>query len=718
MKKWLKRIFLVCLFGFLVCLAVGSYVIYHYTSNLPTITKASLRSDASSNMYADNGKLIWSSAVNKRKYVKYKDLPKTYINLLLSTEDRDFWRNRGISPKGVANAGLSYIGSKLGHGTARGGSTIEQQLIKLSVFSTSVKDRTIKRKIKEMFLAQQLDHNFTKQQILELYVNKIYLGEGSYGVRTIAQTYYGKPLKDLDTSQLAILAGLGQAGSYYNLYDRPEAVKIRRNQVLKAGWINHKLSYSQYKQAEAEPVTKGLKKRFWEGKELEPTIKAHSSFIQSTLNELTNEGYDLSKTPLQIYTSLNMKMDDTVRNTFDHHPEFFQNKRQQAAMTITDPETGYVLSQNGGRFTHNVVGINRATMQNRSTGSAIKPIVDYGPAFEYLGWGSNTMLDSNPYHYAGTNVTATNFGGASYGMVTLRRALVESMNTPAIRTLDAVGPTKAKVFANKLGISQRKAFRGSYAIGVNASTEQMSGAFGAFSNGGVYHKPEYVKKLKFADQSVKTIKPESHRAMSKATAYVMTNILRGVMTNSSGTLHDGNIKGVTMAAKTGTVAYPNGAKVPDDSAMDFWTCGYTHKLSIAMWEGYDTPMKKNCFLWDMKSIKLRGAMWQHLLRKIAKGHKGNNTGWKKPKGVAYGPNGLYVAHRTVIKRLHNTVPNKTSRGNGGLASAKDIKKNKQKEYDRPKKYVIGSWQKKYNKVRDHAQKVDDKKYGHDIDYEY
>ena len=207
--------------------------------------------------------------------------------------------------------------------------------------------------------------------------------------------------------------------------------------------------------------------------------------------------------------------------------------------------------------------------------------------------------------------------------------------------------------------------------------------------------------------------------MSKATAYVMTNVLRGVMTASQGTLHAGQVKGVTMAAKTGTVAYPSNANVPDDSAMDFWTCGYTKGLSISLWEGYDTPMKKNCFLWDMHSITLRGRLWRNLLTRIAKGKKINNTGWSKPKGVSTNySGGLYVAHRAKIKKLHNIVPSKPNHAQKQILNGEDVKKNKQKAYDRPKKYQIGSWQKKYDKYRDKAQKQDDKKYGKNDNFDY
>lgn len=707
-KTIFKRIIIACAFLFCLLFAAGMFYIHHETSKLPTITKASLRSDASSNMYASNGKLIWSSAVNKRIYVKYKDLPKVYIDMLLSTEDRTFWQDKGLSPKGIINAGLSLAKSKVGLGAVRGGSTIEQQLIKLSVFSTSAKDRTINRKIKEAFLAQQLDHNFSKQKILELYVNKIYLGEGSYGAQTIAKTYFNKPLKELDLSQLAIIAGLGQAGSYYNLYDRPDAVKIRRNQVLASAYKNDKITKKEYETAKAESVTKGLKKRFWEGKRLEPIEKKHAAFINSTLLELSNTGYDLTKTPLQIHTSLDEKMDDQIRYMFDHRPRFFQDKRQQAAMTVTDPRNGHVLAQNGGRFSHNIVGINRATMTNRSSGSSIKPINEYGPALENLGWSTNKMLDSGPYHYAGTNITATNFGGASYGMVTMRRALVESMNTPAIRTLDAVGPIRAKIFAGKLGIHQKEAIAGSYALGMNTSTEQMAAAYGAYANGGIYKKPEYVNYLIFPDFSKKVLANKGKRAMSKATAYVMTDMLKGVISNSAGTLHAGRVKGITMAAKTGTVAYPYGAHVPDDSAMDFWTCGYTKSLSIALWEGYDNPMKKNSFLWDMKSIKLRGNLWKYIVPKLT--HKRDNSNWKRPSGVGGYGNNLYVAHLTKVKTLHNIMPNEYNRRNLRVYKIDKVKKNPQHRYDVPKHYTIGQWQKAFQKTKKKAEKQDNKLY--------
>ena len=705
--------------GFLTLLLAGilttcllvSFKVYQETKNLPTIPKATLQSDASSNMYAANGKLIWSSALNKRTYVKYRDLPKTYIDLLLATEDRDYFKDKAISTKGVINAGLSLVKAKLGRGEVRGGSTIEQQLIKLSVFSTSQKDRNINRKIKEAFLASQLEHNFSKKQILEFYVNKIFLGEGSYGAQTIAKTYYGKTLKELNLSQLAIIAGLGQAGSYYNLYDRPEAVEIRRNQVLVSGLYCKAITKKEYRKAKNMPVTMGLKKRHWEVQRLAPVQKAHASYIGGTLAELANQGYNLEKTPLQIHTNLDMSLDNIVNDTFDHHPEFFQNKRQQAAITIMDPRNGKVISQNGGRFSHDFTHLNRAIMANRSSGSAIKPINDYGPALQYLGWGTGHLLDSSKYHYAGTNITATNFGGASYGMVTMQRALSESMNTPAIRTLDAVGPYRAKTFAGNLGISQKQPIAGSSALGMDASTMQMAAAYSAFANGGTYYQPEYVNYLIFPDLSKKTIKPNGKRVMNKATSYIMNKTLQHVYQDKNGTLHGGYTKALkNLAAKTGTVAYPDNANVPEDSAMDFWTCSYSKSISVALWEGFDHPMRKNSFLWDNQTIKLRAKMWRHLMPKIVKGR--DTSDWKRPRGVGGDSNDLYVLNTSVVKPLTGLVPVEITAPEKQVLALNQVKANKQRKYDLPKGYIEGRWKKQYNKISRKATKIDNKLYKH------
>ena len=251
----------------LLAFAVGFIYVDNTTKNLPSITTEMLKSDASSNIYANDGQtLIYSTAENKRKLVKLADVPKKYRDLLLMTEDAEFYEHRGISPKGTLNAVLSKVKSIIGKNEqVRGGSSITQQLVKLTVFSTDEKDRTLSRKVKEAFLAEKLYDTYSRDEILEFYINKLYLGEGSYGAQTIANSYFGKDLNQLSISQLAIIAGLGQSPSEYNLYDNPEAVEKRRNIVLYEAYRRGKLTSEEYTTAKNTPVQDGLMERRWQG---------------------------------------------------------------------------------------------------------------------------------------------------------------------------------------------------------------------------------------------------------------------------------------------------------------------------------------------------------------------------------------------------------------------------------------------------------------------
>ena len=323
----------------------GVLYVYKNLQDVPTISTSELKTDSSANMYASDGKtLIWSSAKYKRKYVNIKDVPEVYKNLLLATEDANYYNENGASIKGIANAGFSYLLSKLGHGSARGGSGIEQQLIKLSAFSTSAADVTVSRKIKELYLATQMDKNYSKSKILEFYINKIWLGENSYGAQTISYTYYGKPLKDLSIAQQAVIAGLGQSPSTYNLYTNPKLVQQRRDIVLSRGLTQKAITKSEYNKAIKTPITDGLMPRYWQSTQVQNVTKNHNAFVSSALKQVSDLGYDLNKTPLQITTTLDINSENYVKNLFDTHPEYFHSG-QQAATTITDPSTGDVLVQ-------------------------------------------------------------------------------------------------------------------------------------------------------------------------------------------------------------------------------------------------------------------------------------------------------------------------------------------------------------------------------------
>ena len=580
------------LFGIgLIATPIVTYKVKTIIDDAPVITEKMLRSEATSNMYDKQGNLIWSQTDIRRNYIKYDQLPKLYTDLLLNTEDDTFFQDRGISPKGTINAVVSM--------GKRGGSSIEQQLIKNVAFSSELKDRTVTRKIKEFWLALQLDTNWNKKQILEWYINKINMGEGSYGANTVAITYYGQSLEKMtertpeNIARLAYIAGLGQAPSGYNAYDHPDAANKRKNVVLHAAYTKDLLTKKEYEAAKEVDITQGLKERYWRNKEVLSRVSEHNAYVTSTLAQLKELGYDLEKTPIQIYTNMDAK-EDAKLQAIVSDPKYYRNDGQQVAVTITNPQNGAVIAQAGSRNqkTEEPYSYNRATQRTRSSGSTIKPFIDYAPGIEYLQLGSNYQLDSSPYLYPGTNIVAQNYGGYSYGIVDMKKALRLSLNTPAIRMLDTVTDSNiTKAFLKNINMDVKESYGGADALGLNLSTADFAAGFGAIANGGTYRSPNYIHKLEFSDGSVKEIKPTERQAMKASTAYVLAKILEGVPQDdgSAASAKIPEYKGYLV--KTGTVAYDesDGIPRPDMSASDSWMSGATKNTAVSVWTGYDSP---------------------------------------------------------------------------------------------------------------------------------
>lgn len=714
--RWFRLVLKLMLAGVLVVSFGGGYYIYKVLQEVPTVREESLMSDSSSNMYSADGALIWTSAKHKRNYVEIKDVPKTYINLLLSTEDADFYTNKGFSPKGIINAGISSVKAKMGTGEARGGSGIEQQLIKLAVFSTEASDRTVTRKIKELFLSSQLYRNYSKDKILEFYINKIYLGENSYGAQTIANVYFNKNLNELTLSQQAIIAGLGQAPGAYNLYDNAPLVEKRRNSVLAAALDKGKITEKDYKAAKSAPITDGLNPRNSKAQQIDSETKQHNAFVSSSLAQVKKLGYNIEETPLQIHTSLDRDLENKVKEIIDTRNDLFQDDEQQAAITITDPRSGRVIVQIGGRFSEEIDGLNRATAKNRSSGSSIKPILDYGPAFEYFNWPTNKILNGAPYTYPGTNFTATDYGGVTHGNTPLRIALRNSYNTPALRTLDEVGPTRAKEFISKLGIETNQTLQGSPALGLDVSPAEMASAMGTYGQEGVFRPTQYVTSIEFSDKSKKDISLPSRQAVRASTAYLMTSILKGVP-KPTGTMPDGDIPGVIQAAKTGTVGYPPTGNIPGDAAMDIWDVGYTKSLSVALWQGYDTPMEDGHYISSYFQLNRAHKLYKTIMTTITQGR--DNSDWAMPSTVTkLGGDGLnadYVANDSPPKTITANLDKPISSARDNYVTAlteKELKTYKVKNPllpEVPKDYTNGQWQKNLNDEKvafDQAHKDD------------
>lgn len=577
--------------GIVVLLMVASAALFfYYASSAPKISRSDLTSQSITTIYDDQNRVISRLGAQKREYAKDNQIPKQLKNAVVSIEDRRFYKHHGVDTIRILGAATSNVfGRSAG---MQGGSTLTQQLVKLSVFSTAASDRTLKRKAQEAWLAINVEQHFSKSQILDFYINKVYMGNGIYGMQTAAQYYYGKDLNDLDLSQLALLAGMSQSPTYYNpLVSNTKYATQRRNEVLNAMVRSNYITQSQANQAASESVTAGLDPDHGNisGSGTAVDSKVVDPYVKQVLADLQAQGYDPYSDGLKVHTNLDLDAQQHLYDAANKNVQF-QNDKMQAGVAVTDPHNGQIIAMLGGRHTGNVVyGLNRAVQSNRSSGSTAKPLMDYGPAIEYLQWPTFKSIADTRFVFPGTNTVLHDFDKKYKGNMTMREALVQSRNVPAIRALQAVGIKRATSFLDGLGISQKQPYTLQNGIALYISPLQVSAAYAAFANGGTYYKPYYISSITTQDGSVKQFNPKGKRAMNKATAYMITDMLKGVFTDSQGSATDARLDGVNQAGKTGTTNYPGNSS--QSGVMDSWMAGYTKNYSIAVWTGYDHPLE-------------------------------------------------------------------------------------------------------------------------------
>ena len=586
-----KRILLWILGIIILLFVAGTALFFYYASSAPRISRSELAGQNTTTIYDDQNRVISRLGAQKREYAKSDQVPDNLKHAVVAIEDRRFYKHHGVDPIRIMGAATANIfGRSAG---MQGGSTLTQQLVKLSVFSTAASDRTFKRKAQEAWLAINVERHFSKSQILDFYINKVYMGNGVYGMQTAAQYYYGKDLDELDLSQLALLAGMPQSPTYYNpLANNTKYATQRRNEVLNAMVRSKYISQSQANQAASESVTDGLDPDHGNTSNNGTGVKEKviDAYVKQVLADLEAKGYNPYNDGLRVHTNLDL---DAQEHLYDaaNNSVSFQSDQMQTGVAVTDPHNGQVVAMLGGRHTGNVVyGLNRAVQTNRSSGSTAKPLMDYGPAIEYLQWPTFKRVQDTRFVYPGTNKVLRDFDNKYKGSMTMREALVQSRNVPAIRTLQEVGIKRATDFVNGLGISQKDPYTLQSGIALYISPLQISAAYSAFANGGTYYKPYYISSITIQDGNVKQFNPQGKRAMSRATAYMITEMLKGVFNESEqGSASAAKLDGVNQAGKTGTTNYPSGSG--HSGAMDSWMAGYTKNYSIAVWTGYDHPMQ-------------------------------------------------------------------------------------------------------------------------------
>ena len=600
-----KYAFIGLLTFFVICVIAGGGLFAYYVSSVPKLTENKLQSTNSSRIYDGNGSLIADLGSEKRESASTDEIPIILVNAITSIEDKRFFTHRGIDVYRIMGAAIN----NLRHNSTQGGSTLDQQLIKLAYFSTNTSDQTLKRKSQEIWLSLQMERQYTKQEILTFYVNKVYMGNGYYGMKTAAKSYFGKELGDLSVAQAALLAGIPQAPTQYDPYTNPDAAKERRNTVLNEMYEDKKISKEEYVQAKATDISDGL---------LPLTNKASyepylDNYIKQVIEQVSTEANaDIYSAGLDVYTNLDPDIQKYIWNVYNSNDYIaYPDDKFQVASTIIDVTNGRVVAQLGSRHQDEniALGTNQAVQTDRDSGSTMKPITDYAPAIEKRVYtNTGTTVYDTPYNFPGTSTPVYNWDRKYYGSISLTYAIQQSRNVTAFKALQATGLDYAQSFLKDLGIEYPEMF---YSNAISSSTtssdpkygassEKMAAAYASFANGGTYYKPSYIKSIKFEDGSTKSYDSKGVEAMSPQTAYMMNSMLKQVLTG--GTATEAYVPGTINAGKTGTSNYSDDEyyQVQKESGVyadlivpDETFVGYNTKYAMAIWTGYEnrkTPL--------------------------------------------------------------------------------------------------------------------------------
>ncbi len=642
-NKVKRRIVNICLIillviGIIGIILFGIFMIY-ITINAPKFDTKLLNKNEVTLIYDKDGNQIAKLGSEMREKVKYEELPQVLVDAIIATEDSRFFQHNGFDAPRFLKASLGQL---TGHSDAGGASTLSMQVIKNSFTSTESSGiKGIIRKFTDIYLAIfKLEKNYSKQEIIEFYVNNHFLGGNIYGVQEAAREYFGKDVTDLNLSEASILAGMFKSPNYYRPNVNPKNATARRTTVLKLMKKHGYITKKEYDMANSIPVESLTTEQSI------ATTSEYQAYIDTVIEEVENKyGVNAYTAPLLIYTNMDKEKQNAVNDVVNGKTFHFVDEKVQTGVSVLDSSTGKILAIGGGRYKSGANTYNYATQLNRQPGSTAKPLFDYGPGIEYNNWSTYgyqngddnyKLFDDAQYSYS-NGQSIKNWDGGYFGSITLRRALSTSRNIPALKAFQQVENSKIIDFVTSLGIEPEISngkIHEAHSIGAftGVSPVKMSGAYAAFSNGGYYNEPYSVSKVVFRD----TGKTEEHKnkpkqVMSDATAYMISSVLQDV------TITGG--KPNNVAAKTGTTNYDDNTmskyRLPDDAIRDSWVVGYTNKTVISMWYGYDFIDREYC-LRNLPSTIQRDKLFLALANNVFESKKEE---FKMPDSVVKAPIG-------------------------------------------------------------------------------
>lgn len=634
-KSWIKKTFFVLFFLIILAVVSGCSLFVYYASNSPEITEDDLLGSFASELVDADGEVFYTLGAETRDFAAPDEYPQVMKDAMMAIEDQRFEDHMGVDPIGIGRAAWGYITNR--GQIVGGGSTITQQLVKLSVFSTAREDQTLERKAQEAWLALQLERQLSKEQILSLYMNKIHMAGNVYGVSTAAEEYYGKHVSELELHEAALFAGMAQAPNRYNPYVNPETAENRRNVVLNVMRDTGKITAEEAEAAKAVPVQEGLIDRTQE----EQNYMVFDGYLTAVLDEVGEKtDYNPYTSGLRIETNLDMDAQEQLYDIInsDEYVDF-PDDEIQTAVSLIDVETGQVRALGGGRNQEGQLSSNRATDLDRAVGSTMKPLSTYGPAIEYEQFSTYHQIVDEEYTVG--DWSPRNYDNQYVGQMSLRDALVDSRNIPAAKVFNEdLDWNNVEEFLTNLGIdpsdindANTPELVRQNAISGRLTPLQLAASYSAFANGGNYTEPYTVSRVITQDGQEIDLTPETNQAMSDYTAYMITDVLKDVVTANQSTV---GISGLNQAGKTGTNNYSQQEmedyNIPSGVVPDSWYVGYTTNYSLSVWVGYDRRFDEGNWLsFDDGTRQLPRHIYRELMSAVSEGL--DNSDWQRPSSV-------------------------------------------------------------------------------------
>lgn len=616
-KRTLIKVFGILVLAFLAMVIIGVLVFAYYAWKAPAFNDSSLKDSLPTKIYDKNDKLVTTLYTGqKREHVKFDDVPDKMKDAVLATEDNRFYDHGALDYKRLSGAVMKNFTGGFG---SQGASTLTQQVVKRAFLTDK---KSVERKAQEAYLSYRLEQEYSKDEIFEMYLNKIYYSDGIYGSQTAAKYYFNKKLKDLNLAETAYLAGLPQVPNQYNIYDNPKSAEKRKDTVLYLMERHGRITKKEMEDAQNTPIDKNLVKRTVQERNEAMTAthgKEYASYINYVKQEVqSNKAFkgqsldDIMSSGLKIYTNMDKDVQKTLQDSVDNGT-FYKNKDQITGSSIVDTKTGKLVGISGGKNFKDVVDRNQAT-DLHPTGSSLKPILSYGPAIENMHYATNHKIqDETEYDINGS--TFKNYDGQGHGSVTMADALARSYNIPALKTWQETnqqaGDKAVKNFASKVNLNYKNEIGPSEVLGGSQSEfspTQLASAFASFGNGGTYNEAKSVRKVVTQDDETIKFSSSSHKAMEDYTAYMLTSMLKGTF-EAYGSAYGYKVNGVNVAAKTGTGTYGdetyNQYQLPENAAKDVWITGYSPQYTMSVWMGFNKVKEygENSFLGHDEQVK-------------------------------------------------------------------------------------------------------------------